>query len=129
MGTVPGLGVDVQTDDARWTPSREFLAEKLSATRAEMGSVILNRTRWSNLREEAKLLAFLVDRADAPDFQGVQEELGRIAEGRLRVPDLSAPRTQAASCLRLWASALLSLDGGASEPHRRSEAAEEEIPT
>jgi hypothetical protein len=100
----------MQTNDERWAPSREFLAAKLGVAQAEMATVILNRSRWEKLREESRLLTFLNLRADAPDFQGVREELKRIVDGRLRVPELSAPRTQATDCLRLWATVLLSLD-------------------
>jgi hypothetical protein len=100
----------VQNGDGRWAPSREFLATKLGVTQTEMGTAILNRSRWDKLREESRLLVFLNRRADAPDFQGVREELNRIAEGRMRVPELSTPRTQATDCLRLWQTALLSLD-------------------
>jgi len=75
-----------------------------------MGQAILNRSRWDKLREESRLLTFLNRRAAAPDFQGVREELTRIAEGRTRVPELSSPRTQATDSLRLWATTLLSLD-------------------
>lgn len=100
----------MQNDDGRWAPSREFLATKLGVARAEMAMAILNRSRWEKLREESRLLSFLDGRANAPDFQGVRDELGRIADGRVRVPELSVPRTQAAHCLRLWETDLLSLD-------------------
>jgi hypothetical protein len=100
----------VQNRDERWAPSREFLATTLGVIQAEMDKAILNRSRWDKLREESRLLTFLTGRAVAPDFQGVREELTRIAEGRVRVPELGSPRTQAANSLRLWATALLSLD-------------------
>jgi hypothetical protein len=108
----------MQTGDERWAPSREFLSAKLAVAQAEMATAILNRTRWEKVREESRLLTFLNRRTDAADFQGVGEELNRIADGRMRVPELGAPRTQAADCLRLWASALLSLDQAEAVPLR-----------
>ncbi len=112
----------MQTGNERWAPSREFLAAKLGVAQAEMATAILNRSRWEKLREESRLLTFLNLRADAPDFQGVREELNRIADGRMRVPELSVPRTQAADRLRLWATALLSLDGVTTAPLREEAA-------
>ena len=106
----------MQANDDRWVPSREFLSAKLGATQAEMGTAILNRARWDKLREESRLLTFLNRRAAELDFQGVREELNRIAEGWVRVPELTSPRTQAADCLRVWATALRSLDGTGTMP-------------
>src|SRR5437867_1356395 len=102
----------MKTDsNGRWTSSQDFLAEKLGAIRAEMGRAILNRGRWDNLRDDSRMLVFLQGRAGAPDFQGVREELNRIADGRLRVPELSGPRRKATDCLRGWATELQDLDG------------------
>jgi len=95
----------------------EFIAAKLSATRAEMGTAILNRGRWDKLREDCRILEFLKLRSEAPDFQGVREELNRVTEGRLRVPDISGPRGKAAECLKRWDVDLKALEpAGASDP-------------
>jgi hypothetical protein len=96
--------------EARWGSSEEFLAAKLHATEAEMGTAILNRTRWDKLRDDRRLLVFLQWRIQAADFESVRSELGRISEGYLRVPELNSPRRKAMDCLSLWASDLAVLD-------------------
>jgi len=88
----------------------EFLTEKLGATRAELGTAILNRGRWDKLREDCRMLVFLQERSAAADFQGVRQELQRIAEGQFRVPDIGGPRRKAEDCLRLWANDLEAVD-------------------
>jgi hypothetical protein len=88
----------------------EFLAEKLGATRAELDTAILNRGRWEKLREDCRMLVFLQARSAAVDFQGVRQELQRVAEGQRKVPDVSGPRRKAEDCLRLWATDLETLD-------------------
>jgi len=100
----------VDDRDARWEAHAVFIAEKLTATRGEMGGVILNRMRWEKLRDDCRMLAFLQERAAAGDFQGIREELNRIAEGRLRVAEVSGPRRKATDCLQLWATDLQALD-------------------
>ncbi len=102
------------SDQGQWESSEQFLTEKLRATEAEMGTAILNRTKWDKLRDDRRMLVYLQSRANAADFQGVREELNRISEGRIRVPDLGSPRTKAANCLALWTSDLQALEQTAS---------------
>jgi hypothetical protein len=113
------MEVPVPHDEARWDSSREFLARKLEAAKAELATVILNRSRWDKVRDETRLLTHLNARAATLDFQGIREELNRIAEGRMRVPELSAPRTQASNYLQLWEPALLALDQPVTRPVSR----------
>ena len=83
---------------------------KLAASRAELGTSILNRSRWDKVREDCRMLVFLQGRAAAADFEGVRQELQRIAVGSLKVPDISGPRRKAEDCLRLWANDLATMD-------------------
>jgi hypothetical protein len=88
----------------------QFLAVKLAESRAELDTSMLNRNRWDKIREDCRILVFLQGRAAAVDFQGVRQELHRIADGSLRVPDISGPRRKAEDCLRLWANDLEAVD-------------------
>lgn len=87
-----------------------FLTTKLAASRAELGTSILNRSRWEKVRDDCRMLTFLQGRAAAVDFQGVQHELQRIAAGSLSVPDITGPRRKAEDCLRLWVDDLPAVD-------------------
>ena len=98
------------TAENRWGSNEEFLAAKLRVTEAELGTAILNRARWDKLRDDRRLLVFLQGRTQAPDFQGLRDDLGRISEGYLRVPELNSPRRKATDCLSLWAADLAVLD-------------------
>jgi len=85
---------------------QEFLASELGATQAELGTAILNRTRWDKLREDRQLLLFLQERAERADFRGLRAELQGIADGQLKIPSLPGPRARASDCLLRWAEAL-----------------------
>lgn len=84
----------------------EFLSAELAHTQAELSSPILNRNRWDSLREDRRMLLFLQNRTAAPDFVGVEAELRLIAEGRIRIPEMDAPRQKAESCLHNWMTTL-----------------------
>jgi hypothetical protein len=88
----------------------EFLTVKLAASRAELDTSILNRNRWDKVRDDCRMLVFLQGRAAAVDFQSVRQELQHIAEGSLKVPDITGPRRKAEDCLRLWANDLKTVD-------------------
>ena len=88
----------------------EFLAVRLAASRAELGTSILNRNRWDKIRDDCRMLELLQGRAAAVDFQGVRQELRRIADGNLSVPAISGPRRKAEDCLRLWTNDLDDVD-------------------
>ena len=80
----------------------EFLSAEMARTQGQLNAAILNRARWDALCEDRRMLTFLQHRAQAPDFQGIEAELRRIAEGRIRPPDLGQPRRKAEDCLRDW---------------------------
>jgi len=86
--------------------TNDFLAAELAKTQTQLKSPILDRTRWAALCDDRRLLQFLQQRATAADFNGVQDELQGIAEGRTRVPDIGGPRRKAEEWLRDWAGKL-----------------------
>jgi len=83
--------------------TEEFLATKLGEVDDELRGAILNRGKWSALCDDRKLLVFLEQRHQSPDFFGVQGELERIAAGDARIPGIEGPRKKAADFLRNWA--------------------------
>ena len=86
--------------------TEEFLSTELTKTQAELGAVILNRSRWDALCEDRRMLLFLQRRAGSADFAGLAAELQLIADGRTRVPDIDGPRRKAEDCLRDWTQQL-----------------------
>jgi hypothetical protein len=88
----------------------EFLAAKLDEVERELSGAILNRSRWTALCEDRKLLVFLEARSHAPDFSGMAWELERIAAGQATVPGIDGPRRKASNFLRVWAAQIHALD-------------------
>jgi hypothetical protein len=88
----------------------EFLAAKAGEVEQKLQGAVLNRSRWSALYEDRKLLVFLDERSRAPDFSGLELELQRIATGHVRVPGIDGPRRKAADYLRVWAAQIHALD-------------------
>jgi hypothetical protein len=89
--------------------TEEFLSTEMASTQAELGTAILNRTRWEALCEDRRMLLFLQGRAGAADFEGVAAELQLIADGRTRVPDIGGPRRKAEGYLRDWTKKLAAI--------------------
>jgi hypothetical protein len=87
----------------------EFLSAELARTQTELHAPILNRARWDALCEDRRMLAFLMHRADAADFQSIEAELNEIAAGRVRPPQVEQPRRQAEACLRDWTQQLAAI--------------------
>jgi len=89
--------------------TEEFLSGEMARTKEQLNAAILNRVRWDGLCEDRRMLTFLQHRADAPDFQGIEAELRRIAEGRIRPPEVGQPRRKAEDCLRDWTEQLAAI--------------------
>ena len=92
--------------------TEEFLSAEMAQTQEQLHGAILNRGRWDALCEDRRMLSFLQQRADAPDFQGIEAELHRIVEGRIRPPEIGQPRRKAEECLRDWTKKLTAIESG-----------------
>jgi len=90
--------------------TQEFLTAHLNQVEQELSGAILNRTRWLGLCDDRKLLVFLEARYRAPDFFGMEQELGRIAAGHATVPGIEGPRRKATDFLKAWAAQIQALD-------------------
>jgi hypothetical protein len=88
----------------------EFVNAELGTTEAELGTAILNRSRWDALRENRQMLLHLQACLTSTASGNLRAELQRIVEGSVRVPTISGSRTKAADFLRRWASTLDRLD-------------------